>query len=103
MEMPVNFQRVAPMRFSPEETETMACLNTLWLQTLDSHEDVLAYPEDVMIDHIDDLCSEKMIDRREYSEYTAENGSKWLISNNLHLEDLDAFFRYYLDLEEEVA
>lgn len=97
------FSKVAPMRFNPEETEEMACLNTLWVQTLDTHEDVLAYPENIMLESFDDLCSGKLIDRNEFNPYEAENGSHWLVSQAIHLEDLDAFFSSYMEMEEEMA
>lgn len=92
-----SMEQVAPMRFSPEENEAMAHLNTLWMQTLETHDEVLAYPENIMMEDLEDLCSNKFIHRDEFYNYEAEDGTHWLVSRHIHVEDLDAFFQTYLE------
>lgn len=97
-------RQVALMNFGADEVEAMESLNTLWVQTMDlKHENALVYPLDIMVEHIGELYPIKYIDKNNFSAYEAENGSEWLISKSLHINDIDAFFKVYLHLSDEEA
>jgi len=97
-------RKVALMQCGPDEMEAMGRLDTVWAQTMDlKHENVLAYPIDIVVEHVEELYPQKYINRDDFITYTAENGSPWLISKDLHIEDIDAFFQLYLHLEEAEA
>lgn len=97
-------RQVAMMQFAPDEIEAMASLNTVWVQTMDlKHDNVLAYPVDIMVENVSELYPRKYIDKEEYFPYTCENGGTWLISQNIQAGDLDAFFQQYLHLDEVEA
>lgn len=97
-------RKIALMDVGPDEVEAMQGLDTVWAQTMDmQHENILAYPIDIMVEHVEELYPLKYIDRSDFMPYEAENGSHWLISNSLNVADIDSFFRLYLHLEEEVA
>lgn len=96
--------RVAKMQVSPEEEFAMNELDSIWVMTMDTHENVLAYPIDVMIDKVEELWPEKYIDVSDFRSYEAEDGSQWLMSKRLSIRDIDAFFTLYLHYDEvEVA
>lgn len=97
-------RRIALMQVSPEEAEVMDRLDTVWAQTMDlKHENVLAYPIDIIVEDVEELWPRKYIDRSQFSGYTCEDGSQWLISENVSIEDVNAFFKTYLHEEEAVA
>lgn len=97
-----SMRQVALMSFGADEVEAMANLNTIWVQTMDlKHENALVYPLDIMIEHIGEVYPIKYIDKDDFVTYEAENGSEWLISKSLHIDDIDAFFKLYLHLNEE--
>jgi len=99
-----SMRQVALMSFGADEVEAMESLNTLWVQTMDlKHENALVYPLDIMVEHIGELYPIKYIDKDNFSTYEAENGSEWLISKSLHINDIDAFFKVYLHLSDEEA
>lgn len=103
MSIDERFIKVTAMRLSPEESEQFAQQNAIWLSTMDSHLNVLAYPENVMIEDLEDMCSQKYINPEEFFRYQPENGSYWIISNDMHADDMDSFFKVYLDMEAETA
>ncbi|MDD3595823.1 MAG: hypothetical protein AB7U44_06945 [Sulfuricurvum sp.] len=97
-------RQVALMSFGPDEADAMAELDTLWVQTMDlKHENALVYPLDIMVEHIGEIYPMKYIDTENCIRYEAENGSQWLISKSLQIDDVDAFFQLYLHLDEEEA
>jgi len=97
-----SMRQVALMSFGSDEVEAMESLNTLWVQTMDlKHENALVYPLDIMVEHIGEVYPIKYIDKDDFVTYEAENGSEWLISKSLHINDIDAFFKLYLHLNEE--
>lgn len=99
-----SLRQVALMSFGPDEADAMAGLNTIWVQTMDlKHENALLYPLDIIVEHIGEVCPMKYIDKNDFFDYEAENGSKWLISKLLHIDDVDAFFQIYLHLDEKEA
>lgn len=99
-----SMRQVALMSFGSDEIEAMESLNTLWVQTMDlKHENALVYPLDIMVEHIGELYPIKYIDKNNFIIYEAENGSEWLISKSLHINDIDAFFKVYLHLADEEA
>ena len=99
-----NMRKVAYMKFGPDEVEAMERLSTLWMQTIDKkHDNVLAYPIDVMVEDVEEYCPIKYINLDDYEPYVAENGSPWLLSKTLHADDIDAFFHLYLHLDETDA
>lgn len=94
---------VAIMQYAQDEAEDMFELNALWVQTMDlKHDNVLAYPLDIMVEHVNEVCQRKYIDEEDFFTYEAENHSHWLISKNLHIDDMDAFFKVYFH-EQEAA
>lgn len=103
MSIEEHYIKVTVMRLSPDETEQFVEQNAIWLTTMDSHLNVLAYPENVMIEDVEDMCSQKYINPEEFFRYEAENGAYWIISNDMHANDMDSFFKVYLDLEAEAA
>ncbi len=99
-----SMRQVALMSFGSDEVEAMESLNTLWVQTMDlKHDNALVYPLDIMVEHIGELYPVKYIDKDNFITYEAENGSEWLISKSLHINDIDAFFKVYLHLTDEEA
>ena len=99
-----SIRQVALMSFGSDEVEAMESLNTLWVQTMDlKHDNALVYPLDIMVEHIGELYPVKYIDKDNFITYEAENGSEWLISKSLHINDIDAFFKVYLHLTDEEA
>lgn len=100
----MTMRRVAKMQVSPEEMDAMNALDSIWVMTMDTHENVLAYPVDVMIDKVEELWPEKYINESDFRTYEAEDGSQWLMSKRLSIRDIDAFFTLYLHHDEvEVA
>lgn len=97
------FSKVAVMSFSPDETESMNQLSTIWVQSMDQHQNILAYPIDIMVEQVEELYPLKYVDLEPLLPYTAENGSKWLLSPSLTAIDIDRFFSAYLHLEEDAA
>lgn len=101
-----NYRQVAHMQFAADEAERMSMLDTFWIQTMDlKHQNLLAYQLDIMVEEIGEVCQRKYVDITDFFPYTAENGSEWMISKNLQIQDLDEFFKMYLygDMIEEVA
>lgn len=97
-----SMRQVALMNFGADEVEAMARLNTVWVQTMDlKHENALLYPVDIVVEHVGEVYPIKYIDKDDFVTYEAENGSEWLISKSLHIDDIDAFFKQYLHLNEE--
>lgn len=98
-------QRVAVMQFDAEETLRMQELNAVWIQTMDlKHQNILAYPIDIMVEKVEEYLPLKYINTEGYQPYTAEDGSQWLLSDTLSVEDVDKFFTAYFHLEgEEIA
>lgn len=97
-------RQVALMQFAADEAVEMGKLNAVWIQTMDlKHEDMLAYPLDIMVEDVKDICQRKYVDREDFFPYEAENGSHWLISNSMQIEDLDAFFKCYFHEDEVEA
>jgi hypothetical protein len=54
-----------------------------------------------MVEKVEELCPRKFVNKDSFYKYEAENGSHWLISTSINLEDLDLFFRNYLHLNED--
>lgn len=97
-------RQIAFMQVMPEEAEVMNRLNTVWAQTMDrDHDNVLAYPIDIMVEEIEEIWPRKYIDKSQFSSYTCEDGTQWLISENVAIDDVDAFFKTYLHDEEAMA
>lgn len=97
-------KQIAIMQVSAEEAEVMNRLDTIWAMTMDkSHKNVLLYPIDIQVDDVEELWPRKYIDTAEFTAFTCEDGSEWLISQDLGIEDVDAFFKIYLHEEEEAA
>lgn len=97
-------RQIAIMQVSAEEAEAMNRLDTIWAMTMDrSHVNVLLYPIDIQVDDIEEIWPRKYIDTSEFSTYTCEDGSQWLISEDVTIEDIDAFFKTYLHEEAEAA
>lgn len=93
---------VSLMQYSKEESEVMSTLNAVWVQSMDlRHDNMLVYPIDIMVEKVEELCPRKFVNKEDFYSYEAENGSHWLISTSINLEDLDLFFRNYLHLNEE--
>ena len=98
-----SYKQVADMNFCGEDREVMSSLNTLWMQTIDTkRDDIIAYPEDVMVEDVYDIAPRMYIDKNDFFEYEAENGRKFLISNAIHAEDMEAFFEKYLGMDREL-
>lgn len=97
-----SYRQVAHMQFAADEAEKMSQLETFWVQTMDlKHQNLLAYQLDIMVEEIAEVCQRKYVDINDFFPYKAENGSEWMISKNLQLQDLDEFFKVYLHLDEE--
>jgi len=97
-------RQIAIMQVMPEEAEVMNRLNTMWAMTMDiKHQNVLAYPIDVVVEDVDEVWPRKYIDSADFSSYTCEDGSEWLISSSLGIDDINAFFKTYLREEEAAA
>lgn len=93
---------VALMQYSQDEEAIMSQLNAIWVQSMDlKHTNMLVYAIDIMVEKVEELCPRKFVNKEDFYEYKAENGSQWLISTSISLEDLDLFFRNYLHLNEE--
>lgn len=93
---------VSLMQYSKDEQKVMDTLNAVWVLSMDlKHHNMLVYPIDIMVDKVEERCPRKFVNRNDFYEYAAENGSHWLISTSVTLEDLDLFFRNYLHLTEE--
>jgi hypothetical protein len=93
---------VSLMQYSKDEQKVMDKLNAVWVLSMDlKHHNMLVYPIDIMVDKVEERCPRKFVNRDDFYEYTAENGSHWFISTSVTLEDLDLFFRNYLHLTEE--
>lgn len=96
-----SFRQVALMSVGADETDKLDRLNTLWAMTMDnSHNNVLAYPEDIIVDRVEELYPRKYINTSEFFHYVSEDGMPWLISESLHIEDIDAFFQMYMHTDE---
>ncbi len=96
-----NIRKVALMEFDACESAVMDKLNTLWVQTRDlDHFNVLVYPIDIMIEKVEELYPEKYINMDDFYHYTCENGSQWLISQSVNLDDIDKFYQAYLHMDE---
>ncbi len=96
-----SLRQVALMNVADDEIEVMGRLNTVWAMTMDiTHDNVLAYPEDIMVEKVEELYPVKYIDLANFTPYISEDGGHWLISNMLHIEDVDAFFTCYLHPQE---
>lgn len=99
-----DMRQIALMTVGCDEVDQMCRLNTLWAMTMDlQHDNVLAYPEDVIVEKLDEIYPRKYINLNDFSRYESEDGAPWLISKSLHIEDIDAFFRLYLHLDEQEA
>jgi len=97
-------RQIAVMQVMPEEAEVMNRLDTVWAMTMDvKHYNVLLYPIDIQVDDVEEIWPRKYIDERDFSRFTCEDGSEWLISENVGIEDVDAFFQTYLHREEAAA
>jgi|GEM_PF-1519512 len=99
-------REVSFMHYSKDEEETMSKLDVIWVQTMDlKHDNMLVYAIDIMVENVNEACPRKFVNKNDFFEYKAENGSKWLISTSISIEDMDKFFRNYLHLNEngEVA
>lgn len=101
-----NYRQVALMQYACDEAEKMDKLNALWIQTMDlKHTNMLAYPLDIIVEEIAEVCQRKYVNLDEFMPYEAENGTHWLVSKTMQIQDLDMFFKTYLheDELEEVA
>jgi len=97
-----SLREVSMMHYAADEEKVMSELNAKWALTMDlNHENMLLYPIDIMVEKVEEIYPRKFVDKEDFFEYKAENGSKWLISNSLTVEDIDKFFRNYLHLNEE--
>lgn len=97
-----SLREVSMMHYAADEEIIMSELNAKWVLTMDlNHENMLVYPIDIMVEKVGEVCPRKFVDREDFFEYKAENGSAWLISNSLSVEDVDLFFRNYLHLNED--
>jgi hypothetical protein len=95
---------VVTMNFSPDECDKMTQLDTLWLQTKDlKHQNVLAYPTNVMVEDIKEACPRKYVNKDEFFVYEDDFKNEWLVSESITTQDLDAFFRAYVNLDEALA
>ncbi len=95
-------REVSFMNFSKDEKEVMDSLDVIWVQTMDlKHDNMLVYAIDIMVENIFEACPRKFVNKKDFFEYKAENGSHWLISTSISIEDMDLFFRNYLHLNEE--
>lgn len=93
---------VSLMQYSKDEQLIMSKLNAIWVLSMDlKHNNMLVYPIDIMVDKVEERCPRKFVNKSDFYDYKAENGSNWLISTSVSLEDLDLFFRNYLHLNEE--
>ncbi len=96
--------QIAIMQVAPEEAETMNRLSTIWAMTMNkSHKNVLLYPIDIQVDDVEELWPRKYIDTSMFNEFTCEDGSEWLVSQDVSIDDINAFFTLYLHEEEMVA
>ncbi|MGD9969546.1 MAG: hypothetical protein AB7S65_03765 [Sulfuricurvum sp.] len=99
-----SIRQVAMMNVVGDEIDKMSDLNTVWAMTMDrEHNNVLAYPEDIMVDKIEEIYPPKYVDLNDFNRYVSEDGAPWLIAKSLHISDLDLFFQYYLHLDEADA
>lgn len=93
---------VSLMQYIKDEQLIMSKLNAIWVLSMDlKHNNMLVYPIDIMVDKVEERCPRKFVNKSDFYDYKAENGSSWLISTSVSLEDLDLFFRNYLHLNEE--
>lgn len=96
-----SYRQVAHMEFVGEEAERMSDLETFWIQSMDrKHQNLLAYQLDIMVEEIAEVCQRKYVDMNDFFAYTAENGSEWMVSKNIQLQDMDEFFKVYLQDEK---
>lgn len=96
-----SYRQVAHMEFVGEEIDKMADLEVFWVQTMDrKHQNLLAYQLDIMVEEIGEVCQRKYVDITDFFPYTAENGSQWMVSKNLQIQDMDEFFKVYLQMDE---
>lgn len=99
-----SIKQVAQMNYMADERAVMGELDTLWLMTMDTkHKNILAYPLDIMVEHVEELAPRKYADMTNFFEYKAEDGSIWYVSKAMELQDMDMFFRNYFHLDEEIA
>lgn len=97
-----SLREVSLMRYAKDEQEIMSELDVIWVLTMDrKHENMLVYPIDIMVEKVEEVYPKKYVDSKDCFEYTAENGTKWLISGSVEIKDIDLFFRNYLHLNEE--
>ncbi len=95
-------REVSFMNFSKDEKEIMDGLDVIWVQTMDlKHDNMLVYAIDIMVENVYEACPRKFVNKKDFFEYEAENGSHWLISTSISIEDMDLFFRNYLHLNDE--
>ena len=99
-----SYRQVAIMQFVGEEAQRMSELEVFWVLTMDlKHQNLLAYQLDIMVEEIADICQRKYVDIEDFFPYVAENGSQWMVSKNMQIQDLDLFFKTYLHEEEMEA
>lgn len=97
-------RQIALMTVGCDEVEQMCRLNTVWGMTMDTqHDNVLAYPEDIMVEKLDEVYPNKYINLNDFTPYISEDNAPWLISKSLHIDDIDAFFQLYLHLDDYEA
>ncbi len=100
----IQLRQVALMQYACDEEEKMSKLNVLWALSMDlKHDNMLVYPLDIMVEDVNDVCQRKYVDGDNFYEYHAENGSHWLVSESIEVQDLDAFFQIYFHTDEVAA
>lgn len=68
----------------------------IWLETKDSEKlNVITYREDVFVKDLEDEESPLYVEIDNYHTFANEDGSEWLVSNTMTLDDVNDFFQWY--------